>query len=454
MSLDPLTESTEEIQSLDQLVELHRASETPAEELRVGMEHEKIGLLEGSLQPVPYEGPRSISAIFQALVERFDFEPHYEGEKIIALKKDGTHVSLEPGGQLELSGAVLHNNHETCAELKAHRDLAHAVGDELGIAWLGIGHTPFATREEISWMPKGRYAIMRRYLPTRGERGLDMMLRTGTVQANFDYLDEADMAQKMRVAMAVSPLVSAIYANSPLVEGKATGWVSERQRIWTDVDPDRTGVLPFVFRDDFGYQDYVEWALDVPMFFIRRGGRYLDGVTGTPFRTFWERGFEGHRATLTDWQDHLTTLFPEVRLKGYIEVRSADCGSRLLNCAFPALWKGLLYDREAAEAAWALCRGIDPDTHRELIRDVAKIGLRAEAKGRPVLGLVQELVEISAEGLRRQGALDDKGRDERFYLDSVRAVLERGESPGETLVRSWEGELGRDPKALVEHLRF
>ncbi len=454
MSLDNRPEDAPEIERIEDLVAVFAAGEKAPDAFRVGMEHEKIGLTADRLEPVRYYGEKGIERIFQILVERRGFAPYREGHDTIALIKDGTNVSLEPGGQLELSGAVLHDVHEICHELSDHRELTRCLGEELDIVWLGIGHHPFARREDIEWVPKQRYAIMRRYLPERGHRALDMMLRTGTVQANFDWSSEADMARKLRLAMSVSPLISAIYANSPIVEGEVTGWVSERQRIWRDVDPDRTGILPFVFDEGFGYRAYVEWALDVPMFFIRRRGRYVGEIAGTPFRTFLREGFQGYRARLSDWEDHLTTLFPEVRIKGYLEVRGADCCDRDLNCAFPALWKGLLYDDDALDAAGELTAGWSLAEREEALIHVARHGLEARVHGRSVLELTRELVAISAAGLTRQGRLDSKGRDERRFLEPVEAVLERGRSPGRVLAEAWEGELAHDPRRLVERCRF
>ncbi len=448
-----IPESTPLIEGVDDLVETFRRGEKPADRFRVGMEHEKIGLDASTLEPIPYFGQRGIEAVLRR-GEVLGFEPLEEDGHIVGLARDGTSVTLEPGGQLELSGAILHNNHETCRELTEHAFLAHGIGDELGIVWIGGGHHPFARRQAVPWMPKARYRVMRDYLPRRGQRALDMMQLTCTVQANFDYASEEDMVRKMRAALSVTSLVSALYANSPLREGKPTGWVSERQRIWLDVDPDRTGLCPFVFDEDFGYRRWVEWALDVPMFFLRRGGKTLGGICGTPFRRFLEEGFEGHRAHVGDFEDHLTTLFPEVRLKGYIEVRGADGCRRELNCALPALWKGILYDAEACAAATELMADTDPATREALRRAVARDGLQAVVGEVRVLERARELLHISAEGLRRQAALDENGRDERVYLDPLAELVEAGESPGHRLLALWEGAWQRRPEALVAHCRF
>lgn len=436
------------------LVDLMRRAEKREGCVRVGMEHEKIGLVAADLSPLPYSGPASIESVFRILVERFGFERFLEGEDTIALVKAGTSVSLEPGCQLELSGAILKDIFETCQELTEHRDLTRAVGDELGILWLGVGHRPFATKDQVHWVPKTRYRIMRQYLPTRGSMGLDMMLQTGTVQSNFDFSSEEDFVRKMRAAMAVTSIVSAIYANAAIVEGKTIGWASWRQRIWRDMDPDRSGLLHFVFDPDFGYRRYVEWALDVPMFFIRRGGHYVDGVTGTPFRKFLESGWEGAHATLSDWNDHLTTLFPEVRAKGYIEVRGADCCDRDLNCAHPALWKGLLYDRQATDAAWELGRHWTRAEREQLLWDVARHGLDARVRDESMLELARELLAIAREGLVRQRPGVHPDMTEAPFLDPIGAVLERGKSPGRVAAELWDGEFAHDRHRLVEHYRF
>ncbi len=454
MTLDNRPEDAPEITSIDELEDHLRAAEKPPSAFRVGMEHEKIGLLEDTLQPVPFSGTRSIEAVLKMLVDRFGFSSYTENSDLVALTKADTTISLEPGGQFELSGAVLENNHQTCRELNDHRDITRAIGDELGIIWLGVGHTPFARRDEISWVPKKRYSIMRRYLSKRGERALDMMLRTGTVQANYDWSDEADMVLKVRTASAVTSIVSAIYANSAIIEGKTTGWASERQRVWLSVDPDRCGLPTFVFDEDFGYRRYVEWALDVPMFFIRRGGKYLDNVTGMPFRHFLEHGHEGHRARHSDWEDHLTTLFPEVRLKAYIEVRGADCCDRELNCAYPALWKGLLYHPPAAEAACELTSDWSELEREEALVEVARHGLTAKVNGRSINDLARELTDIAHQGLVDQRSLNDHGEDETKFLEPIYSLIEQGKSPGAIAAELWSGEMREEPRALVDYYRF
>jgi glutamate--cysteine ligase len=346
----PTAEMEAPVESVEELVDFLRSGEKPPERWRVGTEHEKIGLLEGELTPIPYEGPRGIGVLLERIAVAGGWEPVAEAGRIIALIGGGASITLEPGGQLELSGAPLRTIHETCDEFHTHLALMKEVCEEPGMVWLGLGMHPIHAVRELPVMPKERYRIMRSYLPGRGSLALDMMFATATVQANFDYASEADMVEKMRVAMAVSPLVSAIFANSSLSEGKPNGFVSKRLHTWEDTDPDRTGLLPFVFDEGFGYRRYVDWAIDVPMFFIVRGDRY-EPCGGISFRRFMEQGFAESRATLADFDRHLTTLFPDVRLKRFIEVRGADAVPPGLTCSLPALWKGLLYDATARAAA-------------------------------------------------------------------------------------------------------
>ena len=354
----PAPELDVPIGSVDELVAYLRGGEKPPERWRVGTEHEKIGLHVEDRTPVPYAGPRGIAALLEAIASSDGWERIAEGGNVVALRKGGASITLEPGGQLELSGAPLRTIHETCDEFHTHLHLMRRVSAPLGIVWLGLGMHPIHPVSELPVMPKARYRIMRSYLPQRGPLALEMMFATATVQANFDYADEADMVAKLRTAMGVSPLVSAIFANSSLSEGKANGFVSRRLHIWEHTDPDRTGLLEFVFEPDFGYRRWVEWALDVPMFFVQRGERYTP-AQGTTFRRFLAEGFAGERALLADFDLHLTTLFPDVRLKRFIEVRGADAVPPDLTCSLPALWKGILYDPHMTEALLTVLEGVD-----------------------------------------------------------------------------------------------
>ncbi len=441
------------VDAIDQLVDYLRGAEKPPERWRVGTEHEKVGLHEAERTPVPYDGPRGIGALLESIAAEDDWQRVREAGQVIALKKNGASITLEPGGQLELSGAPLRTIHETCDEFQTHLALMKRVCEPLGIVWLGLGMHPIHPVSELPVMPKERYRIMRRYLPTRGSLALEMMFATATVQANFDYASEADMVEKMRVSLGVSPIVSAIFANSSLSGGKASGFVSRRLHAWEDTDPDRTGLLPMVFAPDFGYRRYVEWAIDVPMFFIVRGERYepADGLT---FRGFLERGSGGVRPTLADFDLHLTTLFPDVRLKRFIEVRGADAVPPGLTCSLPALWKGVLYDPEARGAAWELVGRSSHEQRLAARSDVARRGLSAEYAGRPVLELAKELGELARGGLTRIAHAGARDRDETSYLDPIFEQLEGGKSPGSVVLERWDGEWSRSLDRLIEYARY
>jgi glutamate--cysteine ligase len=441
------------VTSAEQLVSWFAAGEKPAPAWRVGTEHEKIGLYQQGHASVPYEGPRGIAAVLERVAELDGWKRIREGEDLIALEKGGASITLEPGGQLELSGAPLRTIHETCSEFQGHLSLMKRICEPLGIVWLGLGINPIHGVDQIPQMPKERYRIMRSYLPRRGSLALEMMHATATVQANFDFESEADMVAKLRMALGVSPIVSAIFANSGLSEGKANGYVSRRLHIWQHTDPDRTGLLPFAFEPGFGYREYVEWALDVPMFFVVRDGRY-QSADGISFRRFMTDGWRGERATLDDWSRHLTTLFPEVRLKHVIEVRGADAVPPGLTCSLPALWKGLLYDAAARDAAWRLVAGSSHEERDAGRAEVARRGLAARFAGRRVLELAGELAAISREGLRRIAHAGRRDPDETAYLDPVSEQLELGMSPGQVVLDRWESEWGRSLDRLIEYARY
>lgn len=439
--------------SADDLVRYFAEGETPRAEWRIGLEHEKIGVLEESGARLPYGGERSIRTVLERLAAGEGWKPVYEGGALIALQKDGASITLEPGGQMELSGAPLATIREICAEFTEHVTHVKEVCSDLGIAWLGLGEDPFHAVAEIPEVPKERYAIMRSYLPGRGPMALDMMHATATVQANFDFADEADMVRKLRTATAISPVVSALFANSTVSEGRANGFASHRVEIWRFTDPDRCGVPDVFFSPDFGYRAYAEWALDVPMFFLVRDSRYLP-ADGATFRQFLRDGLHGHRATLEDWEVHLTTVFPEVRLKRYIEVRGADAVPPRLTCALPALWKGILYDDEALGEVAGWVDSWRPPELREALAAVARRGLAAELFGRTALEWARDLVGASAAGLRRIALRGETDRDERSFLEPVFEILERGESPGEEVRRRWQGEWKQSPQRLIEHARY
>jgi glutamate--cysteine ligase len=447
LSLDK-PQQAEPVSGVEALVDFFRGGEKFPERFRVGMEHEKIGLLTGTIRPVPYAGERGIGELLRRL-ERFDYQPHLENGQPIAAMQGDLGITLEPGGQLELSGRPFTCSHDLDRELGRHLAVIHALGAELGQTWLGVGYRPFGTVADAEWMPKGRYQRMRAYLSQQGALALDMMTMTGTVQANFDYSDEADMARKVRVGNSVSPIVTALFANSPLRDGRECGYLTFRNEVWRQMDPARCGLLEVAFRPDFGYRAYTEWALDVPMIFLRRDSEYRD-PGGATFRRFLADGLGGERATLSDWEDHLSTLFPEIRLKRVVEVRGADAGSREMCAALPTLWKGLFYDRDALDAADRLLQ-IPFADRLALSNDVSRLALGAKVAGRSVLELARELVAISAAGLHRQLGC---GKDEGKFLEPLRQILEDGRCPAEIALAKLQGEYGGDARKLVEHWRI
>jgi len=418
----------------DLLVPFHQAIK-PRERFRVGTEAEKIGLIEGTWAALPFEGTRSVSRVLALLEERFGWhgEREHEGAPIIALRKNDASVTLEPAGQLELSGAPLSTIHETSAELRAHLEEVHAISSELGIAWISMGFHPFATHADLPEVPKLRYGVMKRYLPTRGPRSLDMMRRTSTVQANLDYSSEADALRKLRIALALQPIVTAMFASSPFYEGSRGRYLSERCAVWLGMDPDRSGILPFAWDKDASFERYVEWALDVPMFLVKRGKRMLPN-TGQTFRQFLKHGLEGERATQADWETHLNSLFPEARLKRTLEMRGADAQSTELSCALPALWKGLMYEPRALDEAEALASQLDPTALESARPDIAVRALAAQLKGKPVQAWAERTVEIANGGLERLAHKNATGQDERVYLAQLTANVAAGKSPADVLL--------------------
>jgi len=438
----------------EDLVRWFEAGAKPKSAWRVGAEHEKFVFRLGSHEPVPYE-PRGIKALLEGLT-RYGWAPVYEGENVIALERGKANVSLEPGGQFELSGAPLETIHEICEETGGHLQEVKVVADELGLGFLGLGFTPIWRRDEIPVMPKGRYKIMRQYMPKVGSMGLDMMFRTCTVQANLDFGSEADMVAKFRTSLALQPIATALFANSPFKEGKPTGFVSARANVWTDTDNDRTGMLDFVFRDGFNFETYVNYALDVPMYFVKREGRYID-VAGRSFRDFMKGELPelpGEKPTLKDWADHTTTLFPEVRLKQYLEMRGADSGPWSRLCALPALWMGVLYDSAALAAAWDLCKAWDIADHERLREDVARIGLKAEVGGRTVQAVAQDMLAIAREGLKRRNRLSGGLVDESGYLAELDEIAASGVTPAERLLELYNGPWAGDASKVFEAFAY
>lgn len=430
------------IENRDQMIALFASGEKPAERWRIGTEHEKFVYARKDFHAPSYEEKGGIHTLLIGLT-RYGWEPVFEGENIIALSgADGT-ISLEPAGQLELSGAPLENLHQTCAETGRHLQQVKYVGDMLGLGFLGLGMWPDKSRAELPVMPKGRYDIMLRHMPRVGSLGLDMMLRTCTIQTNLDYGSEADMAEKFRVSLALQPLATALFANSPFTEGKPNGYLSYRSHIWSDTDPARTGMLPFVFEEGFGYERYADYALDVPMYFVYRDGRYIDAA-GQSFRDFLKGklpALPGEKPRISDWNDHLSTAFPEVRLKTFLEMRGADGGPWGRICALPALWVGLLYDQGALDAAWDVVKGWTMEERQTLRDSVPKLGLRAPVPGgRTLLDIAPEVLSIAQAGLAARARLDDSGNNETGYLAALHEVVARGKTPAEGLLERYHGE--------------
>jgi glutamate--cysteine ligase len=439
------------LHEVDQLVEFFRGAEKPPSAFRVGTEHEKFGFFRAPgierPTPLPYEGPRGIEAIFRRIMaepaeQARPWVPATDDGRIVALFRGAESITLEPGGQLELSGAPLRTIHETRDELIAHLQLLERVCAPLDVGFIGLGFHPTATWDELPMVPKARYAIMRRYMPTVGTRGLDMMKRTATVQANFDWQSEADLASSARTALAVSPLVSALFASAPFYEGRPSGAVSERQLVWADTDQARSGYPQVMLDDDFSYERYIDWVLSVPMYFIRREGLHHD-VAGASFRSFMSEGLvvDGVRvqATLRDFSDHLTTIFPEVRIKRVLEVRAADSGPGPRLCALPALYKGLLYDPKARDDAWALMETPTSAELQAVRADVARHGMTARFRGRTVQSLCERLVGLAADGLARIDHRDARGRTEAILLTPLEETLHTGETFAESLLRRFRG---------------
>ena len=417
---------------------------------RLGPEVEKAGVFDATRGPVPYDGERSVLRVLEMLCAKHGWkaEREHDGAPIIALARSGASVTLEPGAQLELSGAQSENAHQVHDELRQHMREIGPLSRAMGVVWLGVGFHPFARREDFAWVPKQRYGIMREYLPTRGGHALDMMLRTCTVQVNLDYESEADAMRKMHVALALAPVTTAMFANSPWKEGRPHGGLTYRGRVWLDVDPDRTGLVPQLWKKDARFDDYVEWALDVPMFLFKRDGHAVHN-TGQSFRAFWKDGFEGHRPNMEDWKTHLNTLFPEVRLKKTIEIRGADAQSTGMKCALPALYAGLLYDETALTEAEALVAGWTYDEVAELRQRAWKEGLRAPFRGKPLAEIAERVISIGEGGLQRRARLDAQGRDESIHLGKLRKLAGEGKTPADLLLEGMDRE--KDPeRAMLE----
>jgi glutamate--cysteine ligase len=436
------------IERYEQLAEFLSDGCKPKDQWRIGTEHEKFGYCKDKLMPLPYEGDCSILAMLEGLRDRHGWQEVREADKLIGLIKDGANISLEPGGQLELSGGPLETIHETCDEVNTHLREVQDIADDIGAGFIGLGAAPIWTHEDMPLMPKGRYKLMNEYMTKVGTMGRVMMRRTCTVQVNLDFGSEADMVQKMRVALALQPVATALFANSPFFEGKPNGHKSWRSRVWRDLDPARTGMLPFVFEAGFGFERWVEYALDVPMYFVYRDGAYVDAL-GMSFRDFLKGelpALPGEKPTLSDWADHLTTAFPEARMKKYIEMRGADGGPWRRLCALPAFWVGLMYDQSALDAAWDLVKGWNAET-REALRVAASVdGLQAKVNGIDMHDLARDVVALSHAGLKARANPGAGGMipDETHFLNALYDSIENGKVPADELLDRYEGDWNGD----------
>ena len=443
------------IEGKSQLIDDLLSGCTPRENWRIGTEHEKFAFRLSDKKRLPYEGGDGIGEILSRLT-RFGWDPIKEQGKTIALNLNGCAITLEPGGQFELSGAPLETIHQTCDEVHNHLAQVKEIGEELGIGMLGLGFDPLWKRDDIPWMPKGRYAIMNRWMKKVGSLGLDMMLRTCTVQTNLDFSDERDMVQKYRVSLALQPIATALFANSPFENGKPSGFLSSRSNVWTDTDPDRCGMLPFVFEEGYGFERHVDYILDVPMYFVYRDGIYHD-VAGKSFRDFMNgklEGFEGQLPNMGDWADHMTTNFPEVRLKKYLEMRGTDGGPWRNLCALPALWVGLLYDPDSQSAAWDLIKDWTIEEQEILRNQVPLAGLSTSFRNTSVQEISKEILAIASTGLKKRAKLDPSGNDESGFLETLRDIADRGQTPAEQLLDAFSGRWSGSVSPIFDELQY
>ena len=447
----------DKITDKSQLIAWLKAGEAPADKWKIGTEHEKFLFDKKTLRRPAYEGEAGVGALLNYLSTHHDWSPIMEGDIVIGLKDSHSgSITLEPGGQLELSGAPLDTLHETCFETNRHLDDMKSATTSLGLGMLGVGYDPLWSREDIPWMPKGRYAIMRDYMPKVGSLGLDMMLRTATIQVNLDYASEKDMARKFKTSLALQPLATALFANSPFRDGAPSGLLSTRAETWTDTDPARCGVPLCVFDDGFGYEQWVDYILDVPMYFLHRGDGYID-VSGKNFRDFLGgklAGHEGELPLMEDWEDHITTAFPEVRLKTFLEMRGADGGAWGMICALPALWVGLLYDEDSLGEAEELANLFDASAVLEAQQEVIKRGLSGKVAGHSVLDLARRMVSIAHDGLHRRARLDSSGNDETGYLEPIRIIAASGETNAEALLKHYHESWGETLEPLYEKFSY
>ncbi|WP_347267796.1 glutamate--cysteine ligase [Paracoccus sp. (in: a-proteobacteria)] len=434
-----------------QLAEYIASGEKPRQDWRIGTEHEKFGYRQSDLMPLPYDAPAgqpSVKAMLEGLRERFGWAPVLEAGHIIGLERDGANVSLEPGGQLELSGAPLETIHQTCDEVNRHLAEVREIAEAMGAGFIGLGAAPIWSQDQMPMMPKGRYRLMTDYMGRVGTLGTQMMYRTCTVQVNLDFASEADMVQKLRVALALQPVANALFANSPFLDGKPNCWKSWRAHIWQNLDDARTGLLPFAFEPGMGYERWVDYVLDVPMYFVYRDGKYIDAL-GQSFRDFLQGrlpALPGEIPTLSDWADHLTTVFPEARVKKFIEMRGADGGPWRRLCALPALWVGLIYDQGALDAAWDLAKGWSAETRENLRRAAGRQALAAEVDGIRMRDLAREVLAIAEAGLKARARPGNGGLvpDEAHFLNTLRESVETGRTPADEMLQKYQGEWAGD----------
>jgi len=446
------------IESYGQLAEYLRAGCKPIKDWKIGTEHEKFGFVNDNFLPLPYDGQCSIKAMLEGLRDKYNWSEILEENNIIGLTKDGANVSLEPGGQLELSGAPLDSIHETCDEVNQHLKEVKSIADDLGASFFGLGAAPEWSHEDMPMMPKGRYKLMTDYMGRVGTHGTQMMYRTCTVQVNLDFSSEQDMIKKMRVGLALQPIATALFANSPFFEGKLVNHKSWRSRIWRDLDEDRTGMLPFVFEEGFGFEAWTEYVLDVPMYFVYRDGKYIDAL-GQSFRDFLDGklpALPGERPKISDWADHLTTVFPEARVKQFIEMRGADGGPWRKLCALPAFWVGLMYDQNSLDSAWDICKNWDANTREEMRIAASEEGIAAKTNGLSLLDLARELINISRAGLKNRARPGNGGLvpDECHFLNAIEEVIETGKSPACELIDKYNNEWQKDLKNVYRDCAY
>ena len=447
------------LSSVQELTDYLAAGNKPKENFRIGTEHEKFAFFRTDNSPVPYFGESSISGLLKGLQQKSGWDPILDGDNIIGLGAPNGMgaISIEPGGQFELSGAPLETIHETCKESNTHLATLREIAEPMGIRFLGIGGSPKWTLAETPVMPKSRYEIMTRYMPKVGTKGLDMMYRTCTIQVNLDFSSEADMRKKTRVSMKLQSLATALFASSPFTEGKLNGLLSWRGDIWRDTDNLRSGLLDFTFREDFGFHDYVEWALDVPMYFIVRDSRYHD-CTHVTFRQFMNGALKGEVAawepTMGDWTNHLSTLFPDVRLKRFLEMRGADGGPWRRICGLPAFWVGLLYDDAALDAADMLTKDWTFDEVDTLRNAVPAEGLKAKFRGHALYETAREVIAVSKAGLKARGKLNKEGQDETIFLSPLDEVMAKKATLAEDLLALYHGRWGGSVEPVFDEYQY